>query len=112
MLIYRFMQKTYLWLVTAFAGVACAAAAGAAAGPETTTGTFTYRGTVTHVVDGDTLDVRLASGKLERIRLIGIDTAERGACFSAQATERTRRLALSKPVILRGDATQDTRDRY
>jgi endonuclease YncB( thermonuclease family) len=109
------MQKTYLWLVTAFAGVACAATAGAAgtaAGPQLTTGAFTYRGTVTHVVDGDTLDVRLASGKRERIRLIGVDTAERGACFSAQATERTRRLALSKPVILRGDATQDTRDRY
>ena len=75
-------------------------------------GAFTYRGTVTHVVDGDTLDVRLASGKTEQIRLIGIDTPERGECYAAKATERVRRLALLQPVVLRGDRTQDTRDRY
>ena len=32
------------------------------------------------VVDGDTVDVRLTSGRTERIRLIGIDTPERGKC--------------------------------
>jgi endonuclease YncB( thermonuclease family) len=46
------------------------------------------------------------------VRLIGIDAAERGACFAAPAAERARQLALSKPVVLRGDRTQDTRDRY
>ena len=75
-------------------------------------GVFTYRGTVTHIVDGDTLDVRLTSGKTERIRLIGIDTPERGVCYFSQATTRARQLAMSKQVVLRGDATQDTRDRY
>ena len=75
-------------------------------------GNFTHTGVVTHVVDGDTIDVRLASGKRERVRLIGIDAGERGACFAAQATQRARQLALSKQVVLRGDATQDTRDRY
>lgn len=75
-------------------------------------GDFSHRGVVTRVVDGDTLDVRLANGKRERVRLIGIDTAERGACFAAEATRRVRELALSKPVVLRGDPTQDTRDRY
>ena len=75
-------------------------------------GAFTYRGTVTHIVDGDTLDVRLTSGKIERIRLIGIDTPERGACYFSQASARARQLAMSKRVVLRGDATQDTRDRY
>ena len=75
-------------------------------------GAFTYRGTVTHIVDGDTLDVRLTSGKTERIRLIGIDTPERGVCYFSQATTRARQLAMSKQVVLRGDATQDTRDRY
>jgi endonuclease YncB( thermonuclease family) len=73
---------------------------------------FTQRGVVTRVVDGDTVDVRLASGRNERVRLLGIDAAERGACFAASATERARQLALSKPVVLRGDRTQDTRDRY
>jgi len=75
-------------------------------------GDFSHRGVVIRVVDGDTVDVRLANGKRERVRLIGIDTPERGACFAAQATQRARTLALSKPVVLRGDRTQDTRDRY
>jgi len=75
-------------------------------------GAFDRSGVVTRVVDGDTVDVRLASGKSERVRLIGIDAAERGACFAEQATQRVRTLALSKPVVLRGDPTQDTRDRY
>jgi endonuclease YncB( thermonuclease family) len=112
------MRKTYLFFLLAFAGLSCVAAAAAATigtgtgqRPITTAGAFTYRGTVTHIVDGDTLDVRLASGKRERIRLIGIDTPERGVCYSAKATERARQLAMSKPVVLRGDPTQDTRDR-
>ncbi len=75
-------------------------------------GAFTYRGQVTHVVDGDTLDVRLTSGKTERIRLIGIDTPEQGVCYAATASAAARRLAMSKKVVLRGDRTQDTRDRY
>ena len=98
------MRKSYLWVLLTLAVLAASPAAGA--------GTFTYRGTVTNVVDGDTLDVKLTSGKRERIRLIGIDTPERGACYAGKATERARQLALSKPVVLRGDPSQDTRDRY
>lgn len=75
-------------------------------------GDFTKTGTVTHVVDGDTVDVRLASGKIERVRVIGIDTPERGDCWASQATSATQRLAFGKRVALVGDATQDTRDRY
>jgi endonuclease YncB( thermonuclease family) len=75
-------------------------------------GRFTHRGTVVGVVDGDTVDVRLTSGKRERVRLVGIDATERGACFSAQASARARALALNRKVVLRGDSTQDTRDRY
>ena len=105
-----------LALLAALAWATMAAAATSrtdgAASPTATAGAFTYRGTVTHIVDGDTLDVRLASGKSERIRLIGIDTPERGECYATKATERARLLAMSKPVVLRGDATQDTRDRY
>jgi endonuclease YncB( thermonuclease family) len=75
-------------------------------------GRFTQFGTVVRVVDGDTIDVRLAGGKQERVRLIGIDATERGACFSSQASARAQALALDRKVVLRGDATQDTRDRY
>jgi endonuclease YncB( thermonuclease family) len=92
--------------------LALVAAASGTARVESSAGAFSYRGTVTHIVDGDTLDVRLVSGKSERIRLIGIDTPERGECYSAKATERARQLAMSRAVVLRGDPTQDTRDRY
>ena len=88
----------------------CLIAAGSAAAA--TSGSFSQPGVVTQVLDGDTLVVRLEGGKSERVRLIGIDAAERGACYAAQASARARQLALSKPVVLRGDATQDTRDRY
>jgi endonuclease YncB( thermonuclease family) len=105
------MQKAYFGFVLALAALTCVAA-GTAASPAAVAGAFTYRGTVTHIVDGDTLDVRLTSGKTERIRLIGIDTPERGSCFFSQATTRAGQLAMSKQVVLRGDPTQDTRDRY
>ena len=114
------MRKTHLALALSFAALTSVTAAAAATtvsigstqNPAVTAGAFTYRGTVTHVVDGDTLDVRLTSGRTERVRLIGIDTPERGVCFTSQATARARQLAMSKAVVLRGDATQDTRDRY
>ena len=76
-----------------------------------TTGNFTYRGTVTHVVDGDTLDVRIGS-KTERVRVIGIDTPERGGCYASAASAAAKRLADGQRVVLKGDPTQDTRDRY
>jgi endonuclease YncB( thermonuclease family) len=75
-------------------------------------GSFTKQGTVTYVVDGDTLDVALAGGGRERIRLIGVDTPERGGCYASRATAEARRLALGRRVVLKGDPTQDTRDRY
>jgi endonuclease YncB( thermonuclease family) len=75
-------------------------------------GSFVKRGVVSHVVDGDTVDVRMANGKVERVRLLGIDTPENGVCFASQATTAASRLATGQPVTLRGDATQDTRDRY
>jgi PGF-CTERM protein len=36
----------------------------------------TYAGTVENVSDGDTVDVRMESGRLESIRLLGVDTPE------------------------------------
>jgi uncharacterized repeat protein (TIGR01451 family) len=73
-------------------------------------GRFMLRGKVIRVVDGDTLDVRLSNGRAERVRLIGIVSPERGACYSAEAAARTRALARNKRVRLIGDQTQATRD--
>lgn len=39
-------------------------------------GRETLRGQVVQVVDGDTLDVRLENGSVERVRLLGIDAPE------------------------------------
>jgi micrococcal nuclease len=72
---------------------------------------FTLRGPVVRVVDGDTIDVRVA-GRTERVRVLGIDTPERGACYADRASAETARLALDTRVVLRGDPTQARRDRY
>lgn len=61
---------------------------------------------VTYVVDGDTVD--LANG--ERVRLVGIDTPERGACGSEEATANLERLVLGKRVRLR--MSDEDRDGY
>ncbi len=48
---------------------------------------------VTHVVDGDTIDVRFADGGEERVRLIGVDTPEATTeiePYGAEATRYTR----------------------
>jgi micrococcal nuclease len=60
---------------------------------------------------GDTIVVRLSGGR-ERVRVLGIDTPEPGACLAANATAETRRLALGLRVELRGDSSQPTRDRF
>ena len=64
-------------------------------------------GTVTNVVDGDTLDVE----GVGRIRVIGIDTPERGACGYESATQAMSVLVLGRQVRLVPGATSDA-DRY
>jgi micrococcal nuclease len=95
--------------------VACAAATlvvALAAGGASNAGRVTARGTVTWVADGDTIDVSLSTGRIERVRLIGIDTPERGACYSGRARAQTIALTLRKSVVLVGDRTQPRRDRF
>ena len=56
-------------------------------------------GTVIRVVDGDTIDVELASGPI-RVRLNGIDTPERGQPGGKRATAALSALVMSKRVEL------------
>ena len=63
--------------------------------------------TVTHVVDGDTVD--LSNG--ERVRLIGIDAPEVGTCGADLATASLASIVLDKPVTVTAGA-RDDRDRY
>ncbi len=66
------------------------------------------RGVVTHVVDGDTIDV----AGVGRIRYRGIDTPERGACGFDAAAEALTRLVLGRQVDLIDPGTGDSADRY
>lgn len=74
------------------------------------------RARVTRVVDGDTIDVRLRSGKQKRVRMIGIDTPEVYGgveCGGKKASSSMRRLApVGTRVLLLSDPTQDRADRY
>ncbi len=65
---------------------------------------------VTHIVDGDTLDVT-RDGVTERVRVIGIDTPERGECGYREATDALATLVDGRAVTLVEGATTD-RDAY
>jgi micrococcal nuclease len=56
-------------------------------------------GTVTRVIDGDTIDVQLASGPI-RVRLHGVDTPERGQPWGKEASAALSTLVLTKVVDL------------
>ena len=70
---------------------------------------------VVDVTDGDTIRVRL-KGKVQRVRLLGIDTPEvysRTECGSASASKSARRLLpVGSRVLLVSDPSQALRDRY
>lgn len=67
--------------------------------------------TVVHVVDGDTVDVRHTDGTTERVRVVGIDTPERGECGYREASEALAAAVLGREVVLTAGA-RDDRDRY
>ncbi|WP_070365125.1 thermonuclease family protein [Halodesulfurarchaeum formicicum] len=56
--------------------VVLAGCAGLPMDPGTGTASQPVNVTVTEVVDGDTIDVRFADGRTDRVRLLGVDTPE------------------------------------
>jgi micrococcal nuclease len=72
---------------------------------------------VVKVVDGDTIDVSL-DGKIERIRLIGINTPETVdprkpvECFGKEASDKAKALLSGKKVYLEADPISGERDKY
>lgn len=93
-----------------------------AAPPAPLPATQTSKARVVRVIDGDTLKVRLTTGRTVNVRIIGIDTPEtrkpgtRVECGGLDATARMKRLAFRKGigrvVMLRSDPTQDRVDRF
>ena len=72
---------------------------------------------VVSVVDGDTIKLDI-NGKVETLRLIGIDTPEtvdprkEVQCFGVEASNKARELLSGKKVKIETDATQGTYDKY
>ncbi len=67
--------------------------------------------TVIKIIDGDTVDVRSTAGTEERVRVIGIDTPERGECGFTEASTALSQITLNQQVSLVAGA-RDDRDRY
>ena len=65
---------------------------------------------VVQVVDGDTIEVRLPDGRLERVRLIGIDAPELGEPGSEEATARLAELVEGEQIRMEADVSD--RDRF
>ncbi|MGH1504323.1 MAG: thermonuclease family protein [Acidimicrobiales bacterium] len=74
-------------------------------------------GVVRHVVDGDTVELELAGGVIERVRLIGVDAPESVSrndpvqCFGPEASTRLGEL-LPVGTLLRVERDAEARDRY
>ncbi len=80
-------------------------------------------GTVTKVVDGDTIKVQLTDGKTVTVRLLGIDAPEmrnspkaevrgKADCFANEATNTLRTMAQDKRAILETDSSGTQYDKY
>jgi len=75
------------------------------------------RATVSHVVDGDTVDLDFDGGTRERARLLGIDTPETVKpntpvqCFGPEASARTKELLVEGTAVL-VQRDREARDRY
>lgn len=70
-------------------------------------------GNVTKIVDGDTLKVRIRGGGVKSVRMLGINTPERGRCGADDATDNLRRMApVGSTVHLVSDPSQAATDRY
>lgn len=62
---------------------------------------------VTRVIDGDTIELE----NKQKVRLLGVDTPERGQCGFQQAKKNMQDMVLAKRIILVSDGKQTT-DKY
>lgn len=73
--------------------------------------------TVASVIDGDTLKITM-NGKLETLRLIGMDTPETVdprkpvQCFGKEASNKAKELLAGKKISIETDPSQGERDKY
>lgn len=100
-------MKGLLALLAALLGAGCGeGSAGVVAEPSAA-----LRGEVVFVPDGDTVHVE-ASGRREKVRLIGIDAPEAGECGYRGASKALRRMVDGRTVRLVSDPLAGRRDRF
>ena len=69
--------------------------------------------TVTHIVDGDTLDVTPSDGSPPvRVRMVGIDAPEHGTCEADAATSALAGLVQDRQVVLTPGGDGEDTDRH
>ena len=66
---------------------------------------------VSRVIDGDTVEILTAIGT-DKIRLIGVDTTEKGECYFQEAKDYLADVLENREVTIESDPTQDNRDKY
>ena len=75
-----------------------------------------YRATVVRTIDGDTIDVRFGNGRVERVRVLGVDTPETKdprkpvQCYGPEASAYTHARLSGRHVRLETDV--EARDKY
>lgn len=104
------MRRTALLLALLLASAACTITLGFNPTPVPTAApSGGEEAMVTRVIDGDTIDVRLDSGQVARVRYIGVDTPERDQpCFS-EATAANAALVSGRRVRLVRDVSNTDR---
>ncbi len=65
---------------------------------------------VTRIIDGDTIDVKLADGTTERVRYVGVNTPESDQVCYSEATQANSLFVKNKTVRLVKDSSD--RDQY
>jgi endonuclease YncB( thermonuclease family) len=71
---------------------------------------YRITGTVVRAIDGATLELKIAGGRVQRVALAGVAApkAARGECFAAQATDRLASLASGRRATVRGEGARST----
>ena len=75
-----------------------------------------FDATVVDTIDGDTIDVRVGTGRIERVRILGADTPETKdrrkpvQCFGPEASAHTHTRLYGRRVSLETDT--EVRDKY
>jgi micrococcal nuclease len=95
--------------VTAGLAVPLVAATPATAAEASTARVRSYSGSVSSVIDGDSIRVRI-NGRSREVRLIGVAASSGRACYASQATTYVKSKLSGRWVTLRTDAQHDLSD--